>query len=342
MTSIDFSKGYSSSFRLMVVDPATWADSGEVKGLSSASVERDRSTDLLESGSMTVAAAGVPEVEFYARLEMLAESGSARERHAIATLLLSPGTSTATVGMTEVELVGRSVLAPANDRVLMAGTYAPMGADGAAYAARLLQECIPAPVETEGGFKLSDHVVFARGTTYLEAVWMLLDTAGWAMTIDGQGKVTIRPYPSVPSLVLNRANARLIGPEVQIDDGGTEIPNRVIVADSENDDMVESVDMTDSPTSYKSIGRYVDLYEENPTLVDGESLQAYANRRLVEETTVKGKRTYAREWWPDVLPYSLVRGSMKDVKLDGDMRVLSQSLEIGFGVSMSETSEVIS
>ena len=340
-SAIDFGQGYSSSFRLMRVDQATWADAGEVDGFSSASVERDRSNDLMESGSVTLLADGAPDSEFYARIEMLADSGMTRERHAIATLLLSPGQCTATKGGVDVELVGRSVLAPANDRVLLAGTYAPLGCDGAAYAVSLLSECIAAPVEAAGSFRLSDHVVFARGTTYLEAAWMLLDKAGWAMTIGGDGRVTVCPMPSEPALVLGKANSRLLGPEIQIDDGASDLPNRVVVADPENDLVVESVDMTDNPTSYKTIGRFVDLYEESPTLVDGESLQAYANRRLVEETSVLGKRTYSREWWPDVHPFSLVRGSMADVGLDGDMRVLSQSLEIGAGVYVSEVAEVL-
>jgi len=340
-SAVDFGAGYSSSFRLMRVDPATWADAGEIGGFASASIERDRSNDLMESGSVTLMSNYSQRTEFYARIEMLAESGAARERHAIATLLMSPGTCTATAGGVDVELVGRSVLAPASDRVLLAGTYAPLGCDGAAYAVSLLQECIPAPVSADGSFRLSDHVVFARGTTYLEAVWMLLDKAGWAMTIDGQGRVTVCPMPSEPALVLNKANARLLGTEVQIDDGTTELLNRVIVADPEHDQVVESVDMTDRPTSYKSIGRYVDLYEESPTLVDGESLQAYANRRLVEETTVTGKRSYGRKWFPDVHPFSLVRGSMADIGFDGDMRVLSQSIELGAGAYVSEVAEVL-
>ena len=338
-TSVDFAGGYTSSFRLMKVDPATWADADEVKGFASASVERDRSNDLMESGSVTLLAESAPDGEFWGRIEMLADSGTAVERHAIATLLLFPGQCKATMGGMDVEMAGRSVLAPADDMVLLAGTYAPMGADGAAYAARLLRECIPAPVTVEGGFKLSDHVVFARGTTYLEAAWMLLDNAGWCMTVDGRGEVTIASYPSEPALLLDSANACMLGTEVQVDDGLAEVPNRVIAVQDEQ--VAMAVDETDSPTSYPTRGRYVDLYEESPTLIDGESLQAYANRRLVEETSVLGKRSYTREWWPGVLPFSIVLGSMATVGLDGYMRVLSQSVEIGAGAHVSEVSEVL-
>lgn len=338
-SSVDFGGGYSSSFRLMRVDPSTWADADEIGGLVSASVERDRSNDLMESGSVTLLATEPPSGEVWARIEMLADSGTAVERHAIATLLLFPGQCKATMGGIEVEMAGRSVLAPADDVVLLAGTYAPLGADGAEYAASLLRECIPAPVHVHGGFKLSDHVVFARGTTYLEAAWMLLDTAGWCMQVDGRGEVTIMPMPDEPSLLLDKAGARMLGTEVQVDDGLSEVPNRVIAVQDEL--VAMAVDETDSPTSYPTRGRYVDLYEESPTLVDGETLQAYANRRLLEETNLRGKRSYTREFWPGVYPFSLVKGSLPEVGLDEYMRVLSQSLEIGAGTMVSEVSEVL-
>ena len=338
-SAIDWGGGYSCSLRLMEVDRDTWADADAVEGFASASVERDRSNDLMESASVSVHAESPIKGERWLRIEMLADSGTAVERHAIGTFLFSPGNSKASAGAYEVELSGRSVLAPAEDVVLLAGTYAPRGADGAAYAARLLRECTPAPVTVDGEFTLADHVVFARGTTHLEAAWMLLRTANWCIQVDGEGRVYVRKVPTDPDMVLDRANARLLGTEVDLEGAMEDVPNRYIAVDDEQ--VAIEVDESDAQTSYTSRGRYVDYYDDSPQRIDGESLRAYAKRRLAEETEVVGKRSYGREWWPGVMPYSLVKGSIASVGLDCDLRVLSQSLTIGNGVSVTEVSEVI-
>lgn len=54
-----------------------------------------------------------------------------------------------------------------------------------------------------------------------------------------------------------------------------------------------------------------------------------------------GELTYTREWAPDVLPFSVVRGAIPERGLDGDYRVLSQRLTCSRGVTVEETVEVI-
>ena len=69
-----------------------------------------------------------------------------------------------------------------------------------------------------------------------------------------------------------------------------------------------------------------------------ETLTAYAQRRLEEESMVYDVRTYTREWWPDIFPFSVVRGSLASVDLDGDLRVVSQTLTCGLGITVEEQS----
>ena len=336
---IDYGSGYSSSWRMMRVDRDTWAATDEITGLLSASVERDRDSDLMESGNATFDSE-IGKGEFWGRLEMLAEQDGEVERHAVATLLFSPGDSTSTVGGKTTECSGRSILAPAEDRKLLAGTYAPMGADGAAYAASMIAACTPAPVLTEGSFTLTQNYVFAEGTTYLEAARTIVDGAGWRIGISGGGTVTVGPKPSEPSLVLDSAHASLLGVEIGVNGSLEEVPNRYIAVDGDRQ-AVAVDDSADNPASLYNRGRYVDVFDSSPQLVDGESLEAYARRKLAEANESLESRTYTREWWPDVTCGDLVVGSMASVDLDCTMRVVSQSLEVGKGVTVSEKAEVL-
>ena len=336
---IDYGKGYSSTWSLFKVDPSTWAGSDEIHGLLSASVERDRDSDLLESGSVQFDSQ-VSEGEFYGRLEMLAEQDGEIERHPIATFLFSPGDSTASMSGVVSEYTGRSVLAPALDRVLLTGTYAPMGANGAVYAANLIAECTPAPVIVESGFTVSENFVFAQGTSYLEAARQLLDGANWRIKVTGGGSIYIGPKPIDPALVLDSANASLLGTEVGINGSMEEIPNRYIAVDGDRRAIVVD-DAVSSPTSYTGRGRYVDVYDESPQLCNGESLEAYARRKLEEAIESVESRSYTREWWPEVTCNDLVIGSLGSVGLDCVMRVKTQSIQIGRGALVTEEAEVL-
>lgn len=336
---LDYGSGYSSSWRVVKVDKDTWAATEEIPGLVSASVERDAGTDLIESGSASFDAK-LPRGEFWGRLEMLAEQDGEVERHAIATLLFSPGDSISTIIGKTTQCSGRSVLAPAEDMRLLAGTYAPMGADGAVYAASMISTCTPAPVMVDGSFILSQNYVFAEGTTYLEAARTLVDGAGWRIAISGDGTVTIGQKPTKPSLVLDSAHASLLGVEIGVNGSLEGVPNRYIAVDGDKQ-VIVSDDDVDNPASYVNRGRYVDVYDSSPQMIDGESLEAYARRKLNEANESLESRSYTREWWPNVTCNDLVVGSMASVDLDCTMRVSTQSIEIGNGVVVSEKAEVL-
>ena len=339
-TSIDWGSSVTCSWRVMEVDPATWADSMEVSGARSGSVTRDATGRLLESGTVEVESDAPAAAERWARIEVLAVQGALMERHALATLLLVPSPSKVRRGGRVASYEGRSVLRPCEDRKMLAGSYAPKGADGAAWAARLLAGSTPAPVSADGSFELSDNIVFARKTSYLEAAWTVVEAAGWCIQVDGWGRVAVRKKPVQPALLLDRAGARLLGPEVESDDGLADVPNRFTAWDgSEQGQAVD--ERAGVPTSYKERGRYVDEVDDSPKRVGGESGQAYAERRLAELTEVAGTRSYERAWWPGVTVFDMVRGGLADADLVGDMRVRSQSLQLGAGISVTEEVEVL-
>ncbi len=335
--AIDWARAYSAHWRVFRVNPATWTDGEIVDGVESVDVSRDTSGKApeLESGTITASLPVLTEFEpGYYRVAMTAEQSGSIERVDIATLLCESTGGTINHGLDTSGITGRSVLHPAAVTSVQPGEHVPAGGDGAQHAARLLRQCLAAPVEVDGSFTLDDAFDFALGDTCLEAAWEVLNAGGFVIQIDGGGRVAIRPKPAEPALTLDRANARLLMPGIQYALDWSKVPNRVTVTDGGETARAEN--LTGSPASYDQRGHWVDKTEDSPVRVNGETLAACAARLLEEASTITDSRTYTREWWPGVLPFSIVRGSMADVKLDGDMRVASQSVSCGMGVTVTE------
>lgn len=335
---IDWRMGYSSTWRVFRVGTDTWADSTELRGVSSVSIERtcDEDAPILERGSMSVDMDPSEQFEEgYYRVVMTATQNGISERVEVATMLCSSTSFETNRNVAAHDIECRSVLYPASVTLADVGGYAPKGVDAVQYVASMLEGCINAPVETEGSFTLDDHYVFDEGSYVLQAVWKLLDAGSYVIQITGGGIVRIVPKPTEPSLMLDHANARLLHNGVSGTLDYSEIHNRYYASDN----GVVAVAVNDDPTSITSTvrrGWTSDEYDSSPTRVNGETLQAYAERKLEEQSLVTDDRTYVREFSPDVLPYSVVHGSMELAGLSGDMRVVSQSLECGRGITVTE------
>lgn len=335
---MDWSSGYRANWRVYRVDRRTWADSALVGGVSEVSVERtcDEDAPLLERGSISVdAEVGAGFDEGYYRVVMTATQGDESQRVDVVTLLCCSVEGDVNRNVDMREVLGRSVLYPASKTDLETGSYVPAGVDCVKYCADMLRACVNAPVTTTGSFTLDEHTVFDSGTKVLDAVWKVLDAGGYVLRIAGDGTVSIGPKPTDPDLLLDRAHARLLHPGIRHEIDYSDVPNRYIAV--EGDD--EAVAVNDDPTSVTSTvrrGWTHDFRDTSPTRVNGETLTAYAQRRLEEKSMVYDVRTYTREWWPNVHPFSIVRGSMASVELDGDLRVVSQTLTCGLGITVEE------
>lgn len=331
---MDYSQGYTSRFEVSRMNADTWAAYGEISNVSKFSITRNctDTVPLIETATMEVDDSF--EDGWY-KLAMIVEQGGF-ERVDLGVFLFEATGSEFNYGRQTTTVSGFSVLKPADEMLLVSGEYAPMGSNGVDVAATLLQACIPAPVETQGSFLLADNVVFSVGQSYLAAVWMLLDAGGYCIQLDGDGTVNILPKPTEPSLELSKANAALLVPGIKDDKTRSGVPNRYYAIDGGAIAVATNEDPA-SFVSYKNRGRWVDAVDTSPTRINGETLEAYAQRKLTEATYITKKVTYTREYYPDVVPFSIVRGNMTDIGLDGDMMVLSQSLTCDKGVSIQET-----
>ena len=336
---MDWSRGYACSVVAYEVNVGTWADGPEIGGVESATIDREEGPDapLIESGSISLTLpAGTNFGERYVRLAVVAEQGDSKERVDVCTLLCSASRGTIDRGADSVELDGRSVLYPASVTVLGRGTYLPKGTDGMQWCAEKLEEVLNCPGVAGGSFHLADHFVFDFGTTVLDAVWQVLSSANRVIQVRGDGTVAMLMKPSAPALTLDAAHARLLSPGVEHELDWSEVPNQYIVVDDKQTVTVTNNERN-SPTSKRTRGYLNTVVDTSPTLVDGESVEAYARRKLEELSTVKDSRTYTREWWPSVWCSSVVEGSIPSVGLDGTLRVGSQSIELGHGITVTET-----
>ena len=331
----DWLDGYSSEWSVQYVNPDTWEPSGEVGGVVSVSITRDGTDDvaLIETGTMELTA---DSLEYpWCRVYMKAKQVGS-ERVAVATMLFERQSARFEKGVRTLTARGRSVLQPAADRKMARGAFVPAGADGAAYVVRLLRECTPAPVDAIGGFTLVDDFVFDLGCSYLEAAWQVLNASGWCMQINGRGEISVLEKPTATALSLDRAHAGLLIPGVDDDFNIIDVPNRYYAID--DDRTAEAVNEDpDSVVGRPQRGRGVDMVDTSPTLVDGESLEHYAERRLAEESTVTRTYSYEREFWPDVVPFDIVSASLASNGIEGELRVMKQELKCGAGITVSET-----
>lgn len=327
---MDWTKSYTSTWRVFRVNRKTWADGEMLKKVDSASVSRTDDGKTLESGSLEVS--GEFESDYY-RIVMTAKQGGELARVDVATLLFDVKGGKVDFGMTVHDVDGFSVLYPASTTVITLGEYAPAGVDGVQYAAELLRSTINAPVETEGSFTLNDHVVHELGSSVIDAVWAVLEAGGYIIQIDGRGVVHIRPKPTEPSLRINNKSIGMLSNGIDFDADYSDIPNRYIVID---DDVVTiaSNDDPESIVSTVSRGYFVDVVDTSPTPVNGKTLNEYAHDKLKELSIMKDERTYVREYAPDVYLYSLVRASING--LQGDLRITSQSVSCGKGITVNE------
>ena len=338
--AIDWSRTWTVRWRVFRVDPSTWANAGEVAGVDSVSVKRDSAgaSPLVDSGGMVVTG-DRPAAGYYRIVADVTQDGT-MARESVATLLFEGTGGTADHGRVTHEMDGRSVLWPAAVDLLPFGAYVGAGVDAARYAAGLLSRSVAAPVRVEGdGFRLAVPVTHEPGDSALDAAWQVLRMGGHGIRIEGDGTVVVRPDPTEPALSLDAAGAGLLRTGIQYTADYSDVPTEYVAVD-EHEAATATNDDPASPTSSVARGYAVRVVDESPSPLEGETLGAYAARRLREESTVRETRTYKRKWVPGVLPGDLVRGSMPSVLLDGDMRVTSQSLAVGGGIEVTERAQM--
>lgn len=338
---MDWGGSYACEWRVYEVNTKTWADGERVGGMTSLKVSRDSKRDIIETGTASLdSPVGEGMGERYLRFVLIAISGNSVQREDIATLLCSSGSGKIDYQMDVRSVSGTSVLYPASTCRITSYGFVSAGANGAEAAAEMLRSCIAAPVSVVGsGFKVGKYVTFEPDDDVLSRVRQLLDMGNHVLMIDGRGEVTVQPMPETPALEISHASARLVAPGVSYRYDLSGVPNRYRAISLTGYATSVNLDQ-DSPTSVTSRGYYVDEVDRSPKLLEGETLQAYADRMLLEGRKVTYSRSYKRRYWPGVWPSSVVSATMPSVGLDGNMRVVKQVVSCGDSIEVDEEVEV--
>ena len=315
-------------YRVYSVDGDTWADSNQIPGFMEAKITRSLDGGLIESGTLAFdSEASETFSDGYYRVARM-DDGT---RTDIATLLCRADGGNDNRGRRATDVIAYSVLKPAGSMRLIQGEYAPSGADGAAFAASMLESCIAAPVVASGSFRLSGNIVFDIGSTVLEAVWKVLDAGSFTMQVSGDGIVNIVPKDGTE---LREIGTYDVEPDIRRTSTVLSVPNRytaidgITVATALNDDA-------DSATSTVTIGYVVDEVDTSPSRIENETLSEYAARKLSEASVITEEYTYSRGWVEDVLPGSRVQANF--IITGEAFTVKSQEIECGAALKVSET-----
>ena len=333
---MNWKKGFEAYYYYTTVDRATWTDGGH-HNLTGGNITKTTS-NLQEAA--TIETDDIPDGECWIRIYLNARQDGSGSRTPLFTgLLQTPSTDWEGVRKS-YKAECYSVLKPADDILLPRGWYAMQGLNGAKIAADLLSAGA-APVSYEDNAPaLSDTLIAEDGETNLSMARTIVDAIGWRIRIDGYGNISICPKASQPAIRLDSVENDIV--EINLSDtcDWYRCPN-VFRATSGGLTAIARDDEESSRFSTVSRGREIWKEEKDCNLNDGESIAAYAMRRLKEEQQPARKINYKRRYMPDIYPGDTVMLHLPAQKVDGTFRVTSQKIDLGYGAPTAEEAEQI-
>lgn len=325
---MDFSRGYSCSFRVVKIDAETWRETDEISGVRSISITHsiDSTSPVVDSADLEFDT--VLDGESYVRIYMDCDQNGSRRSVTLGTFLLeNTGTEGDAFNAWSIAKLW-SVLKPAKDRFLPVGWHAPKGASSAGKAAELISQCCDVDVSyDDGSRKLAEYMVAGDEESYLSMAWAILDD-GWTIIPGPDGNVRISsggdPLAVTPAEIIGS-----IKDEWDLDG----IPNTITVTEGSRTVTVTNND-PESPTSTVSRGRIING-EVSGSRKSDETLTMFARRQLREQSVVVHTASYKREYREDIL----CGNSVTLPGFEGEWRVITQSVECGAGAVVEETVE---
>ena len=297
----------------------------DVPLLQSGSIELDRETGELSSG-------------WYRVIGRVIFPGGGIRYYPLFTMLFESDTFNYDYGINNMTMTGKSVLYPASTTHMSSGEYIPKGYSGARWCQTALMKCTPAPVAIlkDKDFKLKRNYVFDSGTSYLEAVWEMLDAANWVIQINALGVILLRPKPKTAEVVFDKDMLAIFQPGITHTKNISEIHN-VYFAEYNGRRAKAVNDDGDSPTSIAARGYIKDVIDTDPKMLAGETLEHYVNRKLEEDNTIIQTYTYTREAYGEIIqPFDMCYYNIPGI-FTGNARILSQSFNAtGGGIQVQE------
>ena len=335
---IDWDIGYSARYYMSLVDPVSWRD---VSSMDITEGSIDRNTDSLrESADVTITepldGSVVKGTETWIRLYLEAKQGQSGERIALFTGIATAPERELDGTRYQYKLECYSVLKPASDVLTPLGWYAPVGMSGADLAADLLRVG-PAPVTCADTTSptLTSAIIAEDGETNLTMAQKIIDAIKWEIHITGAGEIELRPQEDTVASIFSALDNDVLELSVTDKQDWYSCPN-VFRAVMDSATATARDDDPDSPLSTVSRGREIWMQEDDVTLGDNETLAEYAQRRLTEEQSPSRTISYERRYDPDVSVGDIVTIKYPAESIDGNFKVASQSIELGYNCKTTE------
>lgn len=321
---MDFTKTYKASFYGAFIDPVTWVEQERIESVS-GSVSRTDS-GLRSSAELTVREYDEP-IDRWIRIYMDGDQDGDRAHEAVFTGIVSTPGSDHNGALTSVKLTAYSPLKAAEDIKLQLGWYVPAGRNGATVIRELLKNQ-PAPVEIRGTAPvLSEAIVAEQNENCLTMTEKVLAAINWKMQVAGDGTIICSPVDINPEpiLIMGANDNDIVETSFSKGRDWFNCPN-VLFATTGSAAYEARDDDPDSDLSTVARGREVQVFEENVSLADNETIRSYAVRRLKELQERSETASYTRWYMPDVYPGDAVQHNYKD--LMGVFIVGSQSITL--------------
>ena len=329
---MDWSKGYTSTWYAVIIDPVTWRETERIE-IIGGTIKRTQ-TGLRASACIDVKRA-LSGIEQWVRVYMDTVQGGEYGHIPMFTGLASCPKRETNASTSDRSLNCYSVLQPAKDIPLQRGWYAMQGADGAKLVRDLLSAS-PAPVVVNGvSPMLSTTIVAEDNETRLSMAERILSVMDWTMVVRGDGTIVLQQFSAESAAVFDASDYDVIEAPLSVKEDWYSCPN-VFMAVS-NDLTGIARDDSNSPMSVARRGREVWKIETGVALASTESIAEYARRALGEAQRIQMEVSYSRRYVPDVYPSNVITLHYPAQSVDGDFIVQSQSIDIGSG----KTSETV-
>ena len=324
---MDWNSGYSASYYITIVDPASWRDL-RIVDITGGSISKSDSS-LMESATVDLTE-NLGEAWIRVWLDARQNDGGGRTP-LFTGLLQTPATKwQGRIDTYTAECY--SVLKAADDILLQRGWYALAGQNGVALAAQLLKAA-PAPVEVDGEPPLlASSIVAEDNETNLTMAQRLVYASGWRIRINGDGTIVLCPADTEPICVLDTDTNDIVELSITDEQDLYKCPN-VFMATSGDLSYIAR-----DEASIQARGREIWAMENNVTLNAGESIMQYATRRLEEKKAAARTVKYQRRYKPDIAPGDIVELRFPGQSIFGDYSVRKQRIALSYAATVSEES----
>lgn len=333
---MNWNSGFSALYELKRVDPVTFEDMGSFEFVS-GTIDRVNS-GLMESADLTMTE---NPGECWIRVYLNAKQETGGARIPLFTGLTSAPERTLNGRREQFVVECYSVLKPVDDILVARGFYAPAGTDAGKLIEELLSAGPAAVVVDDESPNLSESVVAEDNMSRLDVAWLILDAIGWRLRIEGNGTIHISPPASEESAVFDTEKNDVIELDMTDTQDWFSVPNCIRVTSGDNcveykdDDSESPVSISARKTSRGGNGE-IWINDSASAIGDHESLTEYAVRILKEKQAPARTVSYTRRYRPDVFVSDLVALRLPSVKINGQFKVTSQTVTLGYGCRTSE------